>query len=465
MDFSAANVRLWDTMVQAGIIAGILLGANVLRRKIAFVRKTLMPTSVLGGFLLLIIRVSGLFWINVELLDMITYHGIAIGFIALSLRTMEKNKADSLAGPKSGALIVSCYVLQGIMGLAITLGLALTLKPGLFAAAGILLPMGYGQGPGQANNIGASYEALGFTGGHSFALSLAAAGFLSACIVGVIYLNILRRKGRIGRQDPAPDDISGSVMTDVFQDEKELPLSESVDRLSIQAALVLLAYLLSYLVIRGLSLLVGLLGPGMEKTVSSLLWGFNFIFGSLVAMLLRLILSHLRRFKIMTHQYQNNYLLSRISGLAFDIMIITGIAAIEISDLRGLWLPFLILAAAGALGTLFYLQWICRWVYPAYYLEGLLSMYGMMTGTISSGILLLREIDGAYRSPAANNLVSGSAFAVLFGFPLLALIGMAPQSLPMTVIVLGLLVVYMALLLLFLLKVRRRVTGATTPGA
>jgi ESS family glutamate:Na+ symporter len=452
MDFSAANAGLWDTVIQAGMIAGILLGANVLRRKVALVRKTLMPTSVLGGFLLLFIRMSGLIFVNVELLEMVTYHGIAIGFIALSLRTIKRNAAaDSLAGPKSGALIVSCYVLQGILGLAITLALSATAMPGFFAAAGILLPMGYGQGPGQANNIGTSYESLGFTGGHSFALSLAAAGFLSACIVGVIYLNILQRKGRILRHDSV--DVSGSVMTEIFQDEKEIPLSESVDKLSIQVALILLVYILSFLLIRGLSFLVSFSGPGIEKTVSSLLWGFNFIFGSLVAMLLRLVFSNLRRFGIMTHQYQNNYLLSRISGLAFDIMIIAGIAAIEIADLRGLWAPFLLLAAAGALGTLLYLQWICKRVYPGYYQEGLLSMYGMMTGTISSGILLLREIDAGYLTPAADNLVSGSAFAVLFGFPLLALIGIAPNSGFMTAIVLGLLVIYLALLLLFLFKI------------
>ncbi|MDR2078455.1 MAG: sodium:glutamate symporter [Treponema sp.] len=453
MDFSAANVRLWDIIIQAGMIAGILLGANVLRRKVAFIRKTLMPTSVLGGFLLLFIRLSGLIWVNVELLEMVTYHGIAIGFIALSLRTLKKDAAGSLRGSKSGALIVSCYVLQGIIGLVITLALSATVMPGLFAAGGILLPMGYGQGPGQANNIGASYEALGFAGGHSFALSLAAAGFLSACIVGVIYLNILRRRGLILSNNPA--DISGSVMTEVFQDKKEIPLSESVDKLSIQAALVLLAYFISFLVIRGLSVCAGFLGPGIEKTVSSLLWGFNFIFGSLIAMLISLALSNLRRLNIMTHQYQNNYLLSRISGLAFDVMIIAGIATIEIADLQGLWAPFLLLAVAGALFTLLYLRWICKRIYPDYYLEGMLSMYGMMTGTISSGILLLREIDSNYRTPAANNLVSGSAFAVLFGFPLLALIGLAPNSRPMTIVVLALLVVYMALLLLFLFRVQR----------
>ena len=34
MDFSNANVALWQPIVQIGIIAGLLLGANIIRRKI-----------------------------------------------------------------------------------------------------------------------------------------------------------------------------------------------------------------------------------------------------------------------------------------------------------------------------------------------------------------------------------------------------------------------------------------------
>ena len=112
----------------------------------------------------------------------------------------------------------------------------------------------------------------------------------------------------------------------------------------------------------------------------------------------------------MTRQYQNNYLLSRISGVAFDLMIVAGIASINIEDLSGLWLPFALMAVAGGAVTLVYLQWICRRVYPEYYYEGLVSMYGMLTGTISSGVLLLREIDVSFQTPAANNLVIGSSF-------------------------------------------------------
>ena len=74
-------------------------------------------------------------------------------------------------------------------------------------------------------------------------------------------------------------------------------------------------------------------------------------------------------------------------------------------------------------------------------------MFGMMTGTISSGILLVREIDPDFKTPAANNLVSGSGVAIAFGAPMLILISMAPKSTASAFIVLGLLAVYYFILI------------------
>ena len=74
-------------------------------------------------------------------------------------------------------------------------------------------------------------------------------------------------------------------------------------------------------------------------------------------------------------------------------------------------------------------------------------MYGMLTGTISSGVLLLRELDPHMETPAANNLVLGSSFGIMLGAPLLVLVGMAPASTFNTFLVFGLLVVYYILLL------------------
>ena len=108
------------------------------------------------------------------------------------------------------------------------------------------------------------------------------------------------------------------------------------------------------------------------------------------------------------------------------------------------------MAIAGGAVTWFYLKSVSRRIYEGYYHEGLISMYGMMTGTIGSGILLLREIDPEFKTPAANNLVLGSSYGILFGAPLLILVTMAAKSDLMSYIVMGIIVVYFALLMLFI---------------
>jgi ESS family glutamate:Na+ symporter len=215
-------------------------------------------------------------------------------------------------------------------------------------------------------------------------------------------------------------------------------------------------YLLSFLAISGISIATMVLGENISEMISTLLWGFNFIVGSAIALLLRAVLKKLHEKKIMTRQYQNNYLLSRVSGFAFDLMIIAGIGSIEISHLQGLWIPFILMCVVGTIFAFTYQRWICKKLYPDYYFEAFVSMYGMNIGTISSGVLLLREIDPMFKTPAANNLITGSSMAIVFGAPMLALIAIAPQSTQMALLTLGLLVVYTAFLLLFMLKVGKK---------
>ena len=456
MDYSANNIALWKSIIQLAIIAGALLVAHFLRRGIPFIRKSLMPTAVLAGFILLILKAAGILIPDAEFMEWLTYHGIAIGFIAMSLKVPDRTGSEkgSLVGLKSGAIIVGSYMAQGITGLVISLILAKTLLPNLFPASGILLPMGYGQGPGQANNIGSSFESLGFAGGRSFGLAIAAAGYLCACVVGVIYINYLVRKGKIKRTEGTKSEIA-EVTVSTFQSEGEIPISESVDRFSVQVALVILVYLITFLITKGICDGLRAAAPGLAKTVESLLWGFNFIIGSALAIVVRLILRKLQKGKVLSAQYQNNYLLSRISGLAFDLMITAGIASIDFGDLSGLWLPFILMAVCGAFVTMIHLRYVCKKVYGDYYYEGLMSMYGMMTGTISSGVLLLRELDPDLKTPAANNLVLGSSFGILLGAPLLILVSLASRSYTMSLFTLALLAVYYVILLL-IVNIKRK---------
>lgn len=454
MDYSAANHELWSVIIQFGYIAAVVLAAYALRQTVKPIRKSMLPVAVLGGFILLILKQLGIVSLNEEMLEALTYHGIALGFIAMSLRTpaQREDSSESKVGFRSGAVIVSTYMIQGVTGLIITIGLAMTVMPDMFRAAGLLLPMGFGQGPGQANNIGASYQSLGFAGGHSFGLSIAAAGYIVACVVGVLILNILRRRGDIhvdesgGHEDSAPDYFHAGEGEDV---------SESIDKLSVQLAMIVIVYLVTYASTAGLTSGIAAISEGLAGTVNTLLWGFNFIIGSALAILLRVILEKLKKKGITKRRYQDNYLLNRLSGAFFDIMIVAGIGCINIEDIRGLVLPFVLLVAAGTAVTWFHLRWVCRAVYSDYYYEGLISMYGMLTGTISSGVLLVREIDPQLETPAANNLVVGSSFGILLGAPVLILVGLAPRSPAMCFVTLGLAAVYLLILDVIIFKVGR----------
>ena len=83
-------------------------------------------------------------------------------------------------------------------------------------------------------------------------------------------------------------------------------------------------------------------------------------------------------------------------------------------------------------------------------------MFGMLTGTISSGVLLLREVDGNFETPAANNLITGSSFGIVLGAPILVLVGLAAKSDTMCLVSMGIMVVYLLLLLTIILKLKRK---------
>ena len=62
-------------------------------------------------------------------------------------------------------------------------------------------------------------------------------------------------------------------------------------------------------------------------------------------------------------------------------------------------------------------------------------MYGMLTGTASTGIILLREVDGDFKTPASDNLVYQNFPAIVFGFPMMLLATLAPRRPVLTLII------------------------------
>ena len=63
-------------------------------------------------------------------------------------------------------------------------------------------------------------------------------------------------------------------------------------------------------------------------------------------------------------------------------------------------------------------------------------MFGMLTGTASTGTILLREIDGDFKTPASDNMVYQNFPAIVFGFPIMLLATVAPVRPVLTTVIL-----------------------------
>ncbi len=437
-------MAFWDFNAWGGVnlLATLLLSlflANIIKRNIPFLKRSLIPTSVLAGLLLLLITtvIEYITGTNVyytqfyggagtETLELITYHALALGFIATTFTSSqrEKSKKRNVEIINTGVTTVSSYLMQAILGLGITLIVgALTVK--ICNYCGILLPFGFGQGTGQALNWGNTYEVEnGFVGGANFGLTIAALGFLSASFGGVFYLNVHKKKFK--------DKVrykESSLNIEQVQGEGEIPMNGSIDKITFQIAFIFISYMLTFLVMTGLSALI----PSMQSTI----FGFNFLIGVLMASLIKVIVNFLKNKNVIRRQYMNTFLMKRLSGFFFDVMVVAGIAAIRIDLLANYWWIVIILGVVGLVSTYAYNAYVAKTLFKDYQDEQFLMMYGMLTGTASTGMVLLKEIDGELKTPASENLVYQNFPAIVLGFPIMLLANIAPTQPILVLIILS----------------------------
>ena len=433
------DFKVWGSVLLFCVLLGALMVANMLKKLIRPLEYSLIPTSVLGGLILLLISavykwITGDEMFNTALfggsgastLEILTYHCLALGFIASAFKGSKngfgKKRATEIFD--SGVTTVATYLLQALFGMGITMFAAWLIMPDLFDVSGILLPFGYGQGSGQAMNYGNIYETdHGFVGGKSFGLTVAAMGFLSAAIGGVIHLNIIRRRGRVEVKRGEDQELK----LETIQGNDEIPMQGSMDKMTVQIAYICVAYFFVYILMN----ILGNLLPGMR----SVIFGFNFLLGVLVATIMKSIVNLLHKKKVIRRKQTNDFLMTRASNFFFDLMVVAGVAAIRLDILGRYWAILLVLGVVGLVITYVYNLIVARTLFKEYSEEQFLAMYGMLTGTASTGIILLRELDGTFETPAADNLVYQTLPAIVFGFPMMLLATLAPKKPVLTLII------------------------------
>jgi len=312
---------------------------------------------------------------------------------------------------------------------------------------GLLLPLGFNQGPGQALSFGGAWESTGLLDGADIGIIIAALGFVWSIVVGVPLVLYGKRKGWLQA------DLDADVENRASQESESPMASDSPsesnswlnnpETLTTSVAWVVVTYFVTYLLIDAAAHQL------VDKVkIVNMLWGLHFIIALFVAMGMRTLFMRGASTKAVD---AHNQRLQVVSNLSVDITTASGLVAIQIAVLSENLGTVLLLTAVGGLATLAFALLLFRKVFHRLPFHHLVVWFGSCTGTFPVGLSLLRMIDPNLSTPCATNYSKGSAFALITSAPLLALlayaIGQYPDSYPAAGwSTLGLLFVYWMLL-------------------
>ncbi len=395
----------WNAGIVVNLLAmAVLLAlAAGLRNRMGPLRRLRIPDCIIAGSIGLTLGPSALdvLPLSVPDLELFVYHGFALVFIAVGLQRAAEGTRPG--GARSVAVAIpTLAILQVTIGLSVVGAWHLwgELHPGFS-----LLPMlGFSQGPGQALSLGGAWEELGLVDGTQLGLTFAAAGFATCIVLGIPTVAYARKAGWIAKHDDA----------ETWAPVANEPPAGTMDPLSASVVAIGVIYAAVFAFI---SLLVWVLPEGSSLIPTA--WGFHFVVGALFAMATRRIARATN-----SEPLFNDRLLGRLAVLAVDFTTTAALSAVQLSVV-GRWLvPVLVISVLIGGLTLLTCLWIARRAFAQEPFEHAIMMFGMSTGTLPTGLALLRIVDPELRGTVARNATVGISGSIPFMAPLM--VGVVP---------------------------------------
>lgn len=398
----------FDPLLVFGYLSIMLIAGLLLRAYIPIFQKIMFPASLTGGLLGLLLISFDLVSVDVEIVKTFAYHFFNFSFISLGLTSFKeefkaKNEQKIVKGSAWMAIMQAVtFPLQAIVG-SIILFLFLTAgyEP-MFKTFGFLLPLAFNEGPGQALSIGSVWEGLGFANASTIGLAFATIGYFFAFFVGVPLANRGMKKGKYQNQKLPSFFVRGVLP----KDEQPKPAGfitthgSNIDCITFHMSLVGMVYIITYFVLLFLS---NLLPPDAGRIV----WGFFFLFGLIVAIFLRVLIERTTQFgHLMDPSLQR-----RITGFSVDYLVVATGCGIQFFIIWKYFVPIIVISAVGGIITTLTVFMLSKRL-QNYKLERAVAIYGVVTGTVSCGLMLLRIVDPEFKTPVAREIAFMNIFAI-----------------------------------------------------
>lgn len=400
-----------NTVGMAIILLGLgLLAGKYIRMKVSFFARLFLPSSILGGFVLLLLsqeglgRLFGLFertesWryglFTADLVNVwVRLPGLLISFIFASLflgKKIPSLKTIWLTAGPQVAYGQSVAWGQYVVGIGLTL-LILTPFFGANPLSGALIEIAFEGGHGTAAGLRQTFIDLDFQEGADLAMGLATVGVVSGVVLGVLLINWGVRQGKTNYLK-TPSRIDERDLRGIV-DEESRPSSgtmttqpSSIEPLALHIGFVLLSVFIGWLFQQGLIVLENATwGASGERLVIAYvpLFPLAMIGGVLV----QLALDRFDNDNVVDRETIN-----RLQGLALDFLIVSALATLSLSVLGENWVIFVTLALGGMVWNIVMFVFLARRMIPKNWFERGIGDFGQSMGMTAAGLMLIRIVD------------------------------------------------------------------------
>ncbi len=408
-----ADFSPWTLFTDIGIIAALLLIGQIMRAKLKIVQKYFIPPSLMAGFIGLIFGPGGLKWLPLSD-NMGVYASILIALIFACLPFSSSNSKSSKSdigkmwAYSQGGMLMQ-WAFGGLLGL-----LVLRLFWPVSDAFGISMPCGYCGGHGTAAAVGQAFSQMGDDDMMTLAMTAATVGIVSSVFLGMTLIKWATKRGYtsfLATFENLPHELRTGLLP---EDKREsvgqcTSSSISIDTIALNFCVLILVALCGYGISKGVAFFI----PKLEMPVFSC----AFIAGILLKFILR---------KAKAIDYICPKTVGHLSGAFTDFLVAFGISAIKLEIVLKYIVPLVILLASGIIATMFYVLFVGRRMMKnEFWFEKALFTWGWFSGTMATGIALLRIADPKMKSHCLEDY----ALAYLFIAPVeISLITFAPMA-------------------------------------
>ena len=403
------------------ILGAFLLAGLFLRAKVPLFRKLLIPASVIGGFvgLLLgpqILGLTGVRLFSEEWIQVWTLQPSILMipiFASIPLCNFKSGKKDSRRSKRHACTIF----MEGGLGGAV-FAVQMLLGVGLALFIGKLLPSLY-----PYNNFGCEMV-FGFNGGHALAgllggllmengkdywevaqsvgCTYSTIGLLGGIITGIIFINRAIRKGQaavVKESAKLDETMTYGFTKDVEKQDsvgRETTHNSAINAITVHVALLLIVSYLGYV----LSTLFTNMGWEFLSALPAYIWAM------MIAYPINWLLNQLELGWLFDAKIKNG-----VVAVCTDFAIVAAMASMDIAAVIMYLLPICIISAVAFVVTYYITFGLFKLFMPDDYpFERAIIFYGLNTGVSATGITLLRIIDPDFSTPSMEDFSLANAF-------------------------------------------------------